>query len=438
MKLTDAYAAASVCTPTRVALITGRTPAETHITNWTEPKDRDNSGLKPMLPPDWNLNGLSPTPGIPHTFTGPMLPAILRDAGYKTIHVGKAHWGASGTPGADPRNLGFDVNIGGSHTGEPGSYWGSRNYGSPAKVNDVPHLEGYHGTDTFLTEALTIEANKAVGQAVAEGRPFFLHLAHYAPHYPWQMDTRFTQRYADAGLKGLDGTYAALIEGLDKSLGDVLQNLEEHGVAGNTIIIFSSDNGGENRPPATTVDENAPLRATKGTPYEGGVRVPMVVRWPGRIAAGSTSSGPVITDDLFPTLLRIKGVKQRQQYVRGIRGRDLLAEFSGSDSSLSDRTLYWHRPNSHGRTPTPEFEPFSAVRAGEWKLIFFYPGRRYELYNLQKDLGETQNVLAQNPTVAAKLSRTLNETLRRAHAQTPVDPITKVAVGLPPVLASSR
>lgn len=438
MKFTNAYAAASVCTPTRVAFITGRTPAETHITTWTEQRDKDNSGRDPMLPPDWNLNGFSPVAGVPRIFTGPMLPKLLQEAGYKTIHIGKAHWGAQGTPGADPKNLGFDVNVGGSHAGEPGNYGGQANYASPAKVRDVPHLEAYHGTETFLTEALTIEANKAVDGAVAEKRPFFLHMAHFAVHTPLRIDPRFRSNYKEL-VQARRVAYATMIEGLDKSLGDIMANLSRHGIADNTLVVFASDNGGvdhlEYLGPSNT--NNAPLRAGKGTPYEGGLRVPMVVRWPGQVEAGSTSHAPVITDDLFPTLLRLAAVKDRDRYVAGIRGRDLQESLTGS-ASPQERPLVWHRPNSNGTTPTPDYEPYSAVRLGEWKLIYFYPGRRYELYNLQTDLSEKANVLAQNPEVAARLSKILNETLRNAKAQTPIAPATMTAVELPPVLPASR
>ena len=209
VKFTDAYAAAPLCTPTRVAELTGRMPAQTRVTHIAWLQDQDYTVLYPppgppvLISPAWNLNGLSPQSGFARTYSGPVLPEILRRAGYRTIHVGKAHWAPPGTPGADPHAMGFDINIGGSGAGEPGSYLGQRNYQSPPRATvkmDVPGLEQYHGTDTFLTEALTIEANKAIDAAVTDNKPFFLHLAHFAVHTPIQADERFLSHYASSGL----------------------------------------------------------------------------------------------------------------------------------------------------------------------------------------------------------------------------------------------
>ena len=233
MTFTDAYAAAPVCTPTRVALITGRTPAATHVTNWTQHRTGETSARLPgLLPPDWARNGLSPDPLVDHAFHGPMLPALLRASGYRTIHVGKAHWGATDTPGADPRALGFDENIGGSSAGQPGSYLASKHFSSgpgEGKFRDVPGLEKYYDTGTFLTEALTREATAAIARAVAARTPFFLHLAHFAVHTPIEPDARFVQHYLDAGLDPREAAYAALIEGVDKSLATSCRRLTSSG-----------------------------------------------------------------------------------------------------------------------------------------------------------------------------------------------------------------
>ena len=203
MKFTQAYSC-SVCSPTRVSLITGMNAARHRVTNWTLHKDKGTDAAHPTLTfPAWNVNGVCSEPGIDRTAVATTLPMLLRNAGYRTIHVGKAHFGAFGTPGADPRNLGFDMNIAGHAAGGPGSYLGEQNFSGQwrraANIWDVPGLEAYHGRDIFLTEALTIEANKALDRAVADRKPFFLYMAHYAVHVPYAEDKRYYRKYRDAG-----------------------------------------------------------------------------------------------------------------------------------------------------------------------------------------------------------------------------------------------
>jgi arylsulfatase A-like enzyme len=173
------------------------------------------------------------------------LPALLRRAGYRTIHVGKAHFGARDTPGENPLNLGFDVNVAGHAAGGPGSYWGEKDFSAawrtnpPDRVWDVPGLETYHGRDIYLTEALTLEAITAVEQAVEDKRPFYLYMSHYAVHAPWEKDERFYQDYLDAGPEPFEATLASMIEGMDKSLGDLMAALDRLGITDNTIVLFS-------------------------------------------------------------------------------------------------------------------------------------------------------------------------------------------------------
>ena len=202
MKFTQAYAC-SVCSPTRVSLMTGLNAARHRVTNWTLKKNASNDrGHATLAFPKWNVNGLSPVAGIERTVHAKALPAYLREAGYRTIHVGKAHFGAIGTPGADPTNVGFDVNIAGHAAGGPGSFLGTQNFSAAWRrggaVWDVPGLGKYHGKPIFLTEALTIEANSAVDQAVEDQKPFFLYMSHYAVHVPFAKDDRFYQKYRDA------------------------------------------------------------------------------------------------------------------------------------------------------------------------------------------------------------------------------------------------
>ena len=441
MKFTDYYAAAPVCSPTRVTLITGQSPAKTRVTNWTQHEGEDTSAPYPiLLPPDWNMNGVSPMSAghMSHAFSGPLLPGILRDAGYRTIHVGKAHWGAVGTASADPMTLGFDVNIGGSAAGQPGSYLSEKHYSSgpgDGQFRDVPGLEKYWNTGTFLTEALTLEANKALDDAVTMKKPFFLHFAHFAVHTPIEADARFMQKYLDAGLPPVEARYASLIEGVDKSIGDVLANVERHGLTNNTFVIFMSDNGGlaAHTRAAPVHVQNAPLRSGKGSGYEGGMRVPFIVKWPGRVARGAVNHTPTITDDIFPTLLDIAGVANAKTITTGMIGRDMRALISGTGTLPSDRPLLWHYPHFWG-VAGPGIEPFSALRSGRYKLLFFYSDRRYELYDLAADLGETTDLIKTRPADAARLSAMMRKSLQDSAAQMPVDPKTKQPVGLPTLL----
>ncbi|MCG8323746.1 MAG: sulfatase-like hydrolase/transferase, partial [Cytophagales bacterium] len=296
VRFTQAYATA-LCSPSRISLMTGMNSARHMVTNWTLKKDQSPDPDHPVIQhPRWNVNGLSAAPGQERAVYAETLPELLKKAGYKTIHVGKAHFGAKNTSGEDPQNLGFDVNIAGHAAGGPGSYLGTYNYSANWRdpgnhVWDVPGLEKYHGTDTYLTEALTLEANEAVNQAVREKKPFYLYMSHYAIHAPWEKDDRFYQKYIDKGLSEFDAVYASMLEGMDKSLGDISANLKRLGVDQNTIIVLMSDNGAPKQ-----AARNLPLRGHKLTPYEGGIRVPMIVKWPGVTKAGTINKQYLIIE----------------------------------------------------------------------------------------------------------------------------------------------
>jgi len=208
------FYAMSVCSPTRISIMTGQNAARHHATNWINPRG-NNAG--PQGPPDWNWKGL-----VPDSIT---LPGVLHNAGYQTIHVGKGHFGPNDTPGAEPLNLGFDLNVGGGSFGAPGSYYGAENFGLGTKRahHAVPHLERYHGTDIFLTEALTIEAKSRLTDTVKADKPFYLYMSQYAVHAPFHSDPRFADHYKDSGKPANAQAFATLIEGMDKSLGDLLE-----------------------------------------------------------------------------------------------------------------------------------------------------------------------------------------------------------------------
>ncbi len=428
MKFTQAYAC-SVCSPTRVSLMTGLNAARHRVTNWTLRKNATNDRKHPSLDfPDWNVNGVSPVAGIERTVHVKALPAFLREAGYRTIHAGKAHFGAVGTPAEDPRAVGFDVNIGGHAAGGPGSFLGTQNFSAVwrkgDKIWDVPGLEKYHGQDIFLTEALTREALGAMDEAVSDEKPFFLYMSHYAVHVPYAEDSRFFQKYRDAGLDRIESMYAAMVEGMDKSLGDILDFVERRGLAGDTIVLFMSDNGGLSAHGRGGVKNthNKPLSSGKGSAHEGGVREPMIVHWPGVTKAGSVCAQPVIIEDFFPTILEMAGVENPRQIGGVIDGRSFTKLLRGGhDAERDDRPLFWHFPNNWG-PKGPGIGASSAIRLGDWKLIHYYePGRPTELFNLARDLEEQNNLAEKEPKVRRALAKRLAAYLKEVKAQFPTE-----------------
>jgi arylsulfatase A-like enzyme len=413
VKFTQAYAYA-VCSPSRISLMTGMNAARHRVTNWTLRKNQSpDQPNEKIQAPDWNVNGLSAKPGQERSIYSETLPQLLRKAGYKTIHAGKAHFGAKGTSGEDPLNLGFDVNIGGHAAGGPGSYWAKYNFSadwrSPGNhIWDVPGLDKYHGSNIYLTEALTQEANAAINQAIAEKKPFYLYFSHYAIHAPWEKDERFYKKYTDAGLSEFDAVYASMLEGMDKSLGDIIANLKRLGIDQNTIIVFMSDNGAPKQ-----AAPNLPLRGHKLTPYEGGTRVPMIVKWPGVTQAGTTIKDYLIVEDIFPTFLEIARLKREAKKSKD--GISFVPLLTGKGNYPSDRSLYWHYPNTYDQPP------YSSVRKGEWKLIYHHTDRKLELFNLSEDIGEQNNRLEVNKTKAKELAGLLTNYLIEVEAQMPLD-----------------
>lgn len=417
------FYAMSVCSPTRISILTGQNAARHRATNWINP-DKDNAG--PQGAPDWNWQGLKKGDVT--------LPGLMRENGYRTIHVGKAHFGPRDYEGSEPLNLGFDVNIGGASFGAPGSYYGEENYGRGTKRANsaVPHLEKYHGTDTFLTEALTIEAKEAVAGSVKSGKPFFLYFAHYAVHAPFHSDPRFADHYKDSGKPAPAQAFATLIEGMDKSLGDMLDQLDELGVAKNTLIFFVGDNGTD--APLGHQHEvvcAAPLRGKKGAHYEGGVRVPFIAAWAGAesgnefqkrlpIAAGAIQSQSAAVYDMFPTILAlVEAAGPEDHPVDGARLDSLL---TGKPDPKREEYFLMHYPHGPHRTSY-----FTAFRQGDWKTIYHYfpseesEGTHYQLYNLAKDPFESTNLAAKNPERLGRMMRGLIDGLEAQGAVYPID-----------------
>lgn len=415
------FYAQSVSSPSRASIMTGQNAARHRTTNWinAESNNRTTYG-----PPEWNWKGLTAADHI--------YPQVLREAGYKTIHVGKAHFGCLHSEGENPSNLGFDVNIAGSSIGHPGSYHGENGYGwiKGQRARAVPDLQAYHGTSTFLSDALTLEANKEIEKAVKAKQPFYLNMAHYAVHAPFETDERFIDHYKGGDKNQQAKAFATLIEGMDKSLGDVLNKLEELGVAENTLIIFLGDNGGD-APLGEAADygSSAPLKGKKGSEYEGGVRVPFIVSWahpkaqnqfqkryPVAQQAIQTQMATVM--DLYPTVLSVAGVQAPKQQV--LDGADLKKLLSGKADRSHRSDFLMHFPHEHRGSY------FTTYRKGDWKLIYYYHPEQpnapyYKLYNLKNDPFEKQDVAKTEQKKAKELFKLMVKRLEKEQALYPVD-----------------
>lgn len=416
------FCAMSVCSPTRISIMTGQNAARHRSTNWINPA-KDNRG--PQGPPDWNWTGLDRDDVT--------LPGVLAEAGYTTIHVGKAHFGPNDHVGSEPLNLGFQLNVGGASFGAPGSYYGEKNYGlgTKRKHHAVPHLDAYHGSDTFLTEALTIEAKKRLSETVESKKPFFLHMAHYAVHAPFDSDPRFAANYSESGKPKNAQAFATLIEGMDKSLGDLMDHLNELGVAEDTLILFLGDNGSD----APLGHQHAvacaaPLRGKKGSHYEGGMRVPFIAAWakpnPDNefqkslpIPAGKIHSQIATVEDLFPTVVELVAAKSPAAHVTD--GQSMVKLLTGSADDSRETDFLMHYPHAPHRS-----KYFTSYRNEEWKVVYHYfpskesEGGHYQLYHLASDPFEQENLADAKPTVLKKMMAKLAEELEAHEAVYPV------------------
>lgn len=414
------FYAQGVSSPSRASLLTGQDAARHRVTNWirSEENNRDDYG-----PYDWNWQGLRRD--------GHLLPEILQEAGYRTIHVGKGHFGPFGSEGEDPKNLGFEVNVAGSSIGEPGSYLGENGYGllRGTRSRAVPGLDKYHGTDTFLTEALTLEAMAQIDTAVAGGKPFFLYMSHYAVHNPFEIDQRFIAHYQDTTFSQAARGYATLIEGMDKSLGDILDHLIATGIAENTLVIFLGDNGSD--APlggGHDIGSSAPLRGKKGSEFEGGTRVPCIIAW-AQTAAGHPfqrqypiRQGVITREigsimDIYPTLTLLAGAPDP---AHAVDGSSLWPCLDGRQAPRHLDTFLNHFPHQHRGSY------FTTWRHGDWKLVYYYNPDHPDypqctLFNLKKDPTESRDVLRKHPRKARRLLREMIDRLQRENAAYPVD-----------------
>tara|TARA_Y100000768_G_scaffold381572_1_gene360465 strand:- start:244 stop:1785 length:1542 start_codon:yes stop_codon:yes gene_type:complete len=424
VKFTNAYAT-PVCSPTRVSLMTGMNAARHRVTNWTlrpdqlQPMELDHPTLNF---PEWNFNGIGLDSITPNTVYAKTLPKILSENDYYTIHAGKAHFGALGYPSSNPINLGFDINIAGHAAGAPGSYLGLENFGNGINNREVwavPGLEQYHGQDIFLTEALSNEVLMALKKPLVNKQPFFLYFALYAIHTPLMANKLYVEKYQKAGMEELEARYASMIESMDHALGNILDFLEENDLDENTIILFMSDNGGLSAVHRGGIKHthNLPLKSGKGSIYEGGIRVPMLVYWPKETVANSENSTPIIIEDFFPSILEMAdvGIGNTPQTIDGKSFVPLIKE---NLNKQFNHSLFWHYPNQWGNSG-PGIGSYSAVRDGPWKLIYFHEYQNLELYHLPTDVGEKTNLVRENKSITIGLAKKLTKHLIEVEAQMP-------------------
>lgn len=390
MRFTDAYAASPVCTPTRAAMMTGVSPARLAITNHA-PGNPDYVSEKTKLR------------GAPWSTYLPLekitIAERLKQQGYETGFIGK--WHLSHRPGKDadgklePRlraeHQGFDLNIGGCNKGGPPSYF------EPYKIpNITPRRDGDYLPERLADESIAfLQKNK--------DKPFFLCWWNYSVHYPIQAPEDLVKKYKDRGGVENPG-YAAMIEGMDTAIGRVLKSLDDLGLTDNTLLIFTSDNG--------SLFGNKPLRRSKGHLYEGGIRVPWIVRWPGKVMPGTTCNVPVVSTDTVPTILHATGAMPDDVKFDGESILPLLQQ----TGTLKRKSVYFHYPNYafHKQNRLG-----AAIRHSNWKLIKWYDDDSSELYDLSQDIGEQNNVAAEHGDLVRRLRSELDQWLDETGAKMP-------------------
>lgn len=416
------FYAQNVSSPTRASLMTGQNAARHGVTNWIDTGENNRGKYGPL---DWNWNGLDDKMIL--------LPRVLKDNGYRTIHIGKSHFGRIGCVGDNPLNLGFDVKIGDVTVG-PRSYLGEKNFGYKG-IDDQyfpKGLEKYAGKDIFLTEALTLEAINQMNKASDSGIPFFLYMSHYAVHAPFVADNRFINNYNAEDNSKSQGAraYASMVEGMDKSLGDIMNYLIKKGIDDNTLILFIGDNGSD----APLGDEkgyssSSPFRGKKGSEYEGGNRVPFIVSWGEKnldniwqkklpINPNTIQNQMGTVMDVFPTLLSLLGISTPADVQ--LDGYDLTCQISGKFNEKRPERMLVHFPHEHRGSY------FTTYREGDWKLIYYYNPEmpRFffcELYNLKKDPYEIHNYATTKTSKLREMIKKMSDELKRNNAKYPID-----------------
>jgi arylsulfatase A-like enzyme len=399
MRFTQAYAAAPICSPTRASIMTGKSPARLGITIWHEGALRRET-RRPLLPAisEDHLEHAEVT-----------LAEKFHDAGYRTLHIGKWHLGTT-THG--PETQGFDRNIGGTHWGAPKTYfYPYKGMQANGEFRFIPGL-GAGKPGDYLTDKFTDAAISAIDECGND--PFFLNLWYHNPHTPIECkpehEAYFTRKLRPE-FKHQNAKYAGMIRSLSENFGRLLRHLEMRGLAQNTVVVFFSDNGGyTEKNGGKQVTVNDPLRSGKGSLYEGGVRVPFLVRWPGVTKGGAVCDTPVISCDFFSTLMEIAGLPGASQ-----DGVSLVPLLRDARAALPPRDLFFHYPHYY-----PTTTPVSMIRSGDWKLLEYFEDGRLELFNLKADPSEANNLAAVQPARARELRGRLDAWRKAVGARLPV------------------
>ena len=393
IRFTDAYAPAPVCSPTRAAIMTGQSPARLQITNHLPHQDRFTPKSSKLLPARI-LNHL------PLKYVT-LAEKLKKDAGYATAFIGKWHLYTGRNEKYNPLNQGFDINIGGCSYGGPPTFF------DPYRIDFLADRK----KGEYLPDRLADETIAFITKQQSANKPFFVALWNYTVHWPMEAPADLLEKYKNLPVRGYrDYRYAAMIEAMDNAVGKVLNSLDNLNLTDETLVIFSSDNG-----PFGGVGDASPLRADKGHLYEGGIRVPLIIRWPGKIKPRTLDETPVILTDLYPTILEVSGIDSNVNYP--VDGKNLLPLLK-ERKKLNNRAIFWHYPNFAFHRDN---RLGSAIREGDYKLLHFYDNDSIELYNLRKDISETNDLSRELPQLALKLKNKLESLLKESGAAMPTN-----------------
>ena len=472
--MTSAFAC-PVSSPSRTSMMSGMNAAHTRITNYlamVKDKNTDASNTPSeklddtVERTDWNVNGIQPEgmSDIGHCVHVTPYPQILKNNGYYTIHTGKSHWAPGGTAAASPYNMGFCVSVAGHVVGKGWGYYAENNYRNvPGNYNQltIQNMTEYLGSSTHLTEALTLESLKTLDYPIDNGIPFYLNFCHFAVHTPILSDPRFYQKYIDRGMDEGQARFASMCEGVDKSLGDLMAYLEKKKVLDNTIIVFMSDNGGNSENLSKGGErhtQNSPLREGKASCYDGGIRVPMIVYWKGKIASGTRLNTPVLMEDLYPTILEMAGINNYET-VQDLDGKSLVSLLTKGSKAVRkaidkglitnqkeansyvipesvsgidpEREVLAHYPHQWKPYQLHDIDYLSSLRKGDWKIVYRHRQQVLELYNTRQDITERNDLSGTNPDKLQEMAQALTAKLKGYNALMPTFRSTGEVIPMP-------